>query len=187
MTDDILHSVVRRELLTGLGTLAIGGVAATLVGREGSASAASADAYNSSGRVAPPSICVFDVNETLLDIEFIARLVRKVVQRRSSASVQTRAAGVPHGCRGAGCASLGDLHGRRPCMGHDWGSKRWLLGSTYRPARERPLAGAWVAPATGRSARSTRCGHTTYQALALSARGQLISVRTLPTAMLRTM
>ena len=78
MTDDKLHSVVRRELLTGLGTLAIGGVTATLVGREGLASAASADAYTSSGRVAAPSICVFDVNETLLDIEFIAPLFQRL-------------------------------------------------------------------------------------------------------------
>jgi 2-haloacid dehalogenase len=78
MTGDKLHSVARRELLTGLGTLAIGGVAATLVGREGLASTASADAYNSSGRVAAPSICVFDVNETLLDIEFIAPLFQRL-------------------------------------------------------------------------------------------------------------
>jgi hypothetical protein len=253
MTDDKLHSVARRELLTGLGTLAIGGVAATLVGREGLASAASADAYNSSGRVAPPSICVFDVNETLLDIEFIAPLFQRLfgdrqvlrewfaqlvlysgaitlsgpyttfftlgqgvlkmlgtihhvsVQQSDIEELRTRMltmpahpdvpaglkqlkeanfrlvtltnSGVPHGCRGVGCASFGDLHGRRPCMGHDWGSKRWLLGSTYRPVGECPLAGTRIAPATGRRARSARCGHTTDQALALSARGKLISVR----------
>ncbi len=78
MTDDILHSVARRELLTGLGTLAIGGVSAALVGREGLARAAPADAYNGSGRAAAPSICVFDVNETLLDIEFIAPLFQRL-------------------------------------------------------------------------------------------------------------
>src|SRR5882724_11992149 len=78
MTDDILHSVARRELVTGLGTLAIGGVSAALVGREGLASAGPTDAYNGSGRVAPPSICVFDVNETLLDIEFIAPLFQRL-------------------------------------------------------------------------------------------------------------
>jgi hypothetical protein len=53
MTDDVLHSDVCRDLRTGLGTLAIGGVAAALVGRAG---LVGADTYASSGRVAGPLI-----------------------------------------------------------------------------------------------------------------------------------
>jgi len=78
VTDDTLHSLVRRDLLSGLGTLAIGGVAAALVGRAGPASAAPGDAYAKSGGGAAPSICVFDVNETLLDIEFIAPVFQRL-------------------------------------------------------------------------------------------------------------
>jgi hypothetical protein len=47
MTDDVLHSDVRRDLLTGLGTLAISGVAVALGGRAGLAGAAPADTYAS--------------------------------------------------------------------------------------------------------------------------------------------
>jgi 2-haloacid dehalogenase len=60
------------------GSLAAGGVATALVGREGLASAAPADAHASASRVAGPSICVFDVNETLLDIEFLAPLFHRL-------------------------------------------------------------------------------------------------------------
>jgi hypothetical protein len=56
MADYALHSEVRRDLLTGLGTLTIGGVAAALPGRAGAASAAGADPRAGSGRVAAPSI-----------------------------------------------------------------------------------------------------------------------------------
>jgi len=66
MTDDILHSVARRELLTGLGTLAIGGVSAALVGREGLARAAPADAYNGSGRVLSTDLTTGTAVTTLL-------------------------------------------------------------------------------------------------------------------------
>jgi 2-haloacid dehalogenase len=78
VTDDTLHSLVRRDLLSGLGTLAIGGVAAALLGRAAPASAAPGDAYAKSGGGAGPSICVFDVNETLLDIEFIAPVFQRL-------------------------------------------------------------------------------------------------------------
>ena len=78
MSDDTLQSPVRRDLLAGLGTLAIGGVAAGLVVRAGSANATPADADAKSGGGTGPSICVFDVNETLLDIEFIAPLFQRL-------------------------------------------------------------------------------------------------------------
>jgi 2-haloacid dehalogenase len=78
MTDNIVASQVRRDLLSGLGTLAIGSVAVAMVGREGSAISSPADVYAKSGVSAVPSICVFDVNETLLDIEFIAPLFQRL-------------------------------------------------------------------------------------------------------------
>jgi 2-haloacid dehalogenase len=78
MTDNIVASQVRRDLLSGLGTLAIGSVAVAMVGREGSAISSPADGYAKSGVSAVPSICVFDVNETLLDIEFIAPLFQRL-------------------------------------------------------------------------------------------------------------
>ena len=82
MTDDTLQSPVRRDLLAGLGTLAIGGVAAAVAVRGGPANATSADAYANSGGGAGPTICVFDVNETLLDIEFIAPLFQRLFGNR---------------------------------------------------------------------------------------------------------
>jgi 2-haloacid dehalogenase len=78
MTDDILHSLVRRNLLSGLGTLAMGGAAGALVGSAGTASAAPADVDAKSGGGVGPSICVFDVNETLLDIEFLAPVFQRL-------------------------------------------------------------------------------------------------------------
>jgi 2-haloacid dehalogenase len=82
MTDETLRSPVRRDLLAGLGSLAIGGVAAALVVRTGSANATPADAYAKGGGGEGPSICVFDVNETLLDIEFIAPLFQRLFGNR---------------------------------------------------------------------------------------------------------
>ncbi|WP_247384017.1 MULTISPECIES: haloacid dehalogenase type II [unclassified Bradyrhizobium] len=73
MTNDILNSVGRRKLLVGLGMATIGAVAATPVGR-----AAIADDQETKMDAAKPSICVFDVNETLLDIEFIAPLFQRL-------------------------------------------------------------------------------------------------------------
>ena len=73
MTDDVLRSVQRRSLLAGLGTVALGGVAASVIGQ-----AAPAGAQESRSGAVVPSICVFDVNETLLDIEFIAPLFQRL-------------------------------------------------------------------------------------------------------------
>ncbi len=78
MSDDVLPSVDRRNLLAGLGSLGLGGVAVSLAGRAGSAMAASTDGPTAGDRVAAPSICVFDVNETLLDIEFLAPLFQRL-------------------------------------------------------------------------------------------------------------
>ena len=69
---DILNPMKRRQVLKGLGTGALGTMAASLLGP-----AALADA-DKSGTVAAPSICVFDVNETLLDIEFAAPLFQRL-------------------------------------------------------------------------------------------------------------
>ena len=73
MTDEILNSVGRRKLLSGLGVAAIGVVAATPVGR-----AALADDQRTKMDAAMPSVCVFDVNETLLDIESMAPLFQRL-------------------------------------------------------------------------------------------------------------
>jgi 2-haloacid dehalogenase len=66
-------------LLTSLGTAAIGGAAASLVGR-----AALGDAERSRMDAVAPSVCVFDVNETLLDIEFIAPLFQRLFGDRKA-------------------------------------------------------------------------------------------------------
>jgi 2-haloacid dehalogenase len=73
MTDDLFDLVERRKLLTGIGTVALGGMAAGLYGRT-----ALADAQESETGVIAPSVCVFDVNETLLDIESIAPLFQRL-------------------------------------------------------------------------------------------------------------
>jgi 2-haloacid dehalogenase len=78
MTDDLLPLVGRRNLLGGLGALGITGMATSLFGRAGLASTPASGAYDDSGRVTVPSICVFDVNETLLDIEFMAPLFQRL-------------------------------------------------------------------------------------------------------------
>ena len=72
MTEEVLGSAVRRKVLAGLGTVAIGATAASPVGH----AALATDERTKMG--APiPSVCVFDVNETLLDIEFIAPLFER--------------------------------------------------------------------------------------------------------------
>jgi 2-haloacid dehalogenase len=73
MQDETLRSSGRRRLLSGLGAAAIGGVTASLMGHAGYAKAASSE--NASGA---PSILVFDVNETLLDIEHISPVFDRV-------------------------------------------------------------------------------------------------------------
>jgi 2-haloacid dehalogenase len=77
MTGEVLNSVGRRKLLMGLGTVAIGAVAATSVGRAGLA-----DDRGTKVDAVVPSVCVFDVNETLLDIEFIAPLFQRLFSDR---------------------------------------------------------------------------------------------------------
>lgn len=77
MTDDSLHPAQRRRLLTGLGAAALGGVAAGLVARPVPAVAQGGTQGRGSVAVVP-SICVFDVNETLLDIESIAPLFQRL-------------------------------------------------------------------------------------------------------------
>jgi 2-haloacid dehalogenase len=78
MAHDVLPSVGRRNVLGGLGTLGITSMVAVLLDRTVSASTPATGTYDDSGRVAVPSICVFDVNETLLDIEFMAPLFQRL-------------------------------------------------------------------------------------------------------------
>jgi hypothetical protein len=59
MTDDVFDLAEPRKLLTGIGTVALGGVAT-------SRRTVLADARESERGVTAPSVCVFDVNETLL-------------------------------------------------------------------------------------------------------------------------
>ncbi len=73
MPDEVFSAVERRQLLKGVGTAAIGGVTATLLGRT-----ALADEKKGETVGEGPSICVFDVNETLLDIEFLAPLFQRL-------------------------------------------------------------------------------------------------------------
>jgi 2-haloacid dehalogenase len=65
----------RRSLLTGLGTVALAGAATSALG---GAKPAQATTQESSGAGVVPSVCVFDVNETLLDIEFMNPLFKRV-------------------------------------------------------------------------------------------------------------
>jgi 2-haloacid dehalogenase len=78
MTDEVLNSVGRRKLLSGFGAAAIGAVAATAVGRAAFADdqRTKMDAVKLDAVV--PSVCVFDVNETLLDIESMAPLFQRL-------------------------------------------------------------------------------------------------------------
>jgi 2-haloacid dehalogenase len=73
-----LPSEGRRDLLSRFGTLAIGGVAGAVVSGGDLPGTARADVPNDRDRGAVPSICVFDVNETLLDIEFLSPLFQRL-------------------------------------------------------------------------------------------------------------
>jgi hypothetical protein len=95
------------------------------------------------------------------------RLVRKVVQRRSRAPIQTRAAGLPHGRRRIRCATCRDLHGGGACLGYDRSAEHRLLGCAHRQTWQCPFARAWVAAAAGCCAGSSRRGNPINQALAL--------------------
>lgn len=73
MNHDILLSVRRRNLLTGIGTAATGGVAAGIVG-----GVAPVQARESKGGAVTPSIIAFDVNESTLDIQHLGPLFRRL-------------------------------------------------------------------------------------------------------------
>jgi 2-haloacid dehalogenase len=62
--------IERRRVLSGLGTAAAGGVVASLVASSNEATGAEA--------ALAPSILVFDVNETLLDIEFMNPIFERI-------------------------------------------------------------------------------------------------------------
>jgi 2-haloacid dehalogenase len=67
----------RRRLLAGFGTLAVSGLTAAVAGRAAAGTSA-ADGMAVKEPAAVPSICVFDVNETLLDIEFLAPIFQRL-------------------------------------------------------------------------------------------------------------
>jgi 2-haloacid dehalogenase len=73
MTDDFFLSMPRRKLLAGLGAAAMGGVASSIVGQ-----AATAGAQESKSSAVVPSICVFDVNGSLLDTDALAPLFKRL-------------------------------------------------------------------------------------------------------------
>src|ERR1700744_907680 len=74
MNDDaILRSTQRRNLLASIGAAAIGGVAASVVGR-----ATPIQAQGSKGGTLTPSILAFDVNESTLDINHLGPLFRQL-------------------------------------------------------------------------------------------------------------
>jgi 2-haloacid dehalogenase len=75
MTDETV-SMRRRSLLSGLGAVALAGAASTTMVAD--AATAQATAREGAGNGVAPSICVFDVNETLLDIEFTAPLFKRL-------------------------------------------------------------------------------------------------------------
>ena len=77
MQDEIRKSIERRKVLSGLGAAAVGGVTANLMGHTSHASAAVARETSEA-----PSIFVFDVNETLLDIEYISPVFERVFNDR---------------------------------------------------------------------------------------------------------
>ena len=77
------------------------------------------------------------------------RLVRKVVQRRSRAPIQTGTAGVPHGRGRTGCAACRALHGGGACVGYDRSAKHRLLRSAHHQTRQCSPARAWLAAAAG--------------------------------------
>lgn len=72
-TGTVANMAERRQLLAGLGAAVVGGAAACIGGRP-----ALADAQTTKAGTMIPSICVFDVNETLLDIESIAPLFQRL-------------------------------------------------------------------------------------------------------------
>jgi 2-haloacid dehalogenase len=72
MTHDDQSSLERRKFLAGIGTAAVGAAAAKVVG---TATAAAAEAP---ANVVVPSVCVFDVNGSLLDTDALAPLFQRI-------------------------------------------------------------------------------------------------------------
>src|SRR5215469_4320939 len=81
LTNDNPLSMPRRSWLTGFGKAALAGVATSAVGLP-SADARESVQQSPCGAVAP-SICVFDVNESLLDIEYMGPLFQRLFGDRS--------------------------------------------------------------------------------------------------------
>jgi 2-haloacid dehalogenase len=79
MTDGYLPSLPRRKLLAGFGTAGISGAALSLVGH-----AASARAQESRSDDVVPSVCVFDLNGTLVDTRGAAPLYHRLFGDKSS-------------------------------------------------------------------------------------------------------
>src|SRR6516162_3576628 len=71
MTYDEQSSLARRKFLTGLGTATVGAVAGSVVGRATAARAAAASSVT-------PSVCVFDVNGSLLDVDSLAPFFQRI-------------------------------------------------------------------------------------------------------------
>ena len=71
MTHDEQSSLARRKFLTGLGTATVGAVAGSVVGRATAARAAAASSVT-------PSVCVFDVNGSLLDVDSLAPFFQRI-------------------------------------------------------------------------------------------------------------
>jgi 2-haloacid dehalogenase len=79
MTDNFLPWLPRRKMLAGIGTAAISGAAASLVGRT-----ASACAQESRSGGVVPSVCAFDLNGSLLDTQVAAPLFHRLFGDKSS-------------------------------------------------------------------------------------------------------
>jgi 2-haloacid dehalogenase len=79
MIDNFLSSPMRRRLLAGVGSAAISGVAASVVGH-----ITPAWAQENGGSGVVPSVCVFDLNGTLLDSQGAAPLFRRIFGDKSS-------------------------------------------------------------------------------------------------------
>jgi 2-haloacid dehalogenase len=75
MSNDNPLSMGRRNWLTGFGMAALAGVTTSVVGLPPTGARESGQ---SSCDVPVPSICVFDVNESLLDIEYMGPLFQRV-------------------------------------------------------------------------------------------------------------
>lgn len=79
MTDDFLPLLPRRKILAGIGTAAISGAAASVVGRT-----APTRAQESRSGGVVPSVCAFDLNGSLLDTQGAAPLFRRLFGDKSS-------------------------------------------------------------------------------------------------------